>query len=85
MCSATGVTGAHVRYGTALGDQTQVVLDNNTSNPFAGDNHSEVQAFNSFSATKTDSVGNSNQVDVDVFQSSGLTNPAPYAFRLSRV
>ena len=64
---ATGVTGAHIRYGTAPGDQIEVVLDINTSNPYAGDNHSEVQAFSGFSVTKTDSVGNSNQVDVDVF------------------
>ena len=64
---ATGVTGAHVRYGAAPGDQTQVVLDINTSNPFGGDNHSEVQAFGGFGVVRTDSTGNANQVDVDFF------------------
>ena len=58
---AAGVTGAHVRYGTAPDDQTQVVLDINTSNPFAGDNHSEVQAFSGFGVVRTDSAGNANR------------------------
>src|SRR5215831_37989 len=37
---ATGVTGAHVRYGLTAGDSNSVVLDITTSNPFAGDNSS---------------------------------------------
>jgi hypothetical protein len=64
---ATGVTGARIRYGLTPGDPTSVVLDITTSNPFAGGNHSEVQALNGFSSTKADSVGNSNQVDIDLF------------------
>lgn len=62
---ATGVTGATVHYGLVAGDPT-VALEIITSNPFGGDNHSEVQAFNGLSVTKRDSVGNANQVDLDV-------------------
>lgn len=70
--AATGVTGAHVRYGIAPGVPEQVVLDISTSNPFIGSNHSEVQAFNGFGVVKTDSVGNANQVDVDFFAQEDL-------------
>jgi hypothetical protein len=64
---ATGVTGAHIRYGLAAGDASSLVLDITTSNPFVGDNSSDAQGTNGFSVTKTDSVGNANQVDVDFF------------------
>ena len=67
--AGTGVTGARVRYGLTAGDPNSVVLDISTSNPFFGDNHSETQGSNGFGVTKTDSTGNSNQVDVDLFQS----------------
>jgi hypothetical protein len=66
--AGTGVTGARVRYGLTAGDPNSVVLDISTSNPFFGDNHSETQGSNGFGVTKTDSTGNSNQVDVDLFQ-----------------
>jgi hypothetical protein len=71
---AAGVTGAHVRYGAATGDATQVLLDINTSNPFVGDNHSEVQAFSGFGVVRTDSGGNSNQVDVDFVAQGSAPN-----------
>jgi hypothetical protein len=48
-----------------------VALDISTSNPFIGDNSSQVQAMNGFGAVRTDSTGNANQVDVDLFVSNG--------------
>jgi hypothetical protein len=67
---ATGVTGAHVRYGLTAGDPSSLVLDINTSNPFAGDNTSSAVGVNGFGAVRTDSTGNANQVDVDFFVQS---------------
>jgi hypothetical protein len=64
---ATGVTGAHIRYGLTPADPTSVVLDITTSNPFAGGNHSEVSPVNGFRLTKRDSEGDSNQVDIDFY------------------
>ncbi|SRR5208337_5346580 len=66
---ATGVTGAHVRYGLTAGDPNSLVLDIVTSNPYVGGNSSQAQGVNGFSAVSTDSAGNANQVDVDVFSS----------------
>jgi hypothetical protein len=63
---ATGVTGAHIRYGLTAGDPNSVVLDITTSNPYVGGNSSQAQGTNGFTATSTDSTGNSNQVDVDI-------------------
>ena len=67
---ATGVTGAHVRYGLAAGDLNSLVLDITTSNPFVGDNSSDAQGTNGFGAVRTNSTGNANQVDVDFFVSN---------------
>jgi hypothetical protein len=67
---ATGVTGAHIRYGANAGDPNSVVLDITSSNPFAGDNSSSAQGVNGFGAVRTDSTGNANQVDVDLFVSN---------------
>ena len=72
----TGVTGAHIRYAFSQpvqGADPEVVLDINTSNPFAGSNHAEVQAFNAegvnFNTVNRVSVGDSNEVDIDFFTS----------------
>jgi len=67
---ASGVTGAHVRYGLTAGDSSSVVLDITTSNPFVGDNSSSAQGMSGFNVVSTDSTGNANQVDVDLVVSN---------------
>jgi hypothetical protein len=65
---ATGVTAADVRFGLSPSDGT-VALRIVTSNPFAGDNSMSAEADQDrdLVVNATSSVGNANQVDVDVF------------------
>jgi hypothetical protein len=72
LIEALKTTGAHIRYGLAAGnsDSSNLVLDITTSNAFIDGKKSDAQGTNGFSTTKTDSVGNQNQVDVDFFVSN---------------
>ena len=66
---ATGVTGADVRFGFSPSD-SDYCLRIVTSNPYAGDNSAQADAQGGITVKSTFSVGNTNQVDVDVYSSS---------------
>lgn len=64
---ATGVTGASVRFSDTPGDGTWC-LQISTSNPYAGKNHSSTTSACGFNVNPpVTSVGNHNEVYVDVF------------------
>lgn len=63
---ATGVTDADVRFGFAPSDADHC-LRIVTSNPFIGSNHAEAHGYRGLTVTCSYSVGNHNQVDVDVY------------------
>lgn len=65
----TGVTGADVTFGLSPSDQN-VCLHIVTSNPYAGDNTGTADASNGLTATASISVGNTSQLDVDVYSAS---------------
>jgi hypothetical protein len=65
----TGVTGADVRFGFSPSD-SDYCLRIVSSNPYAGDNSTQPDAQKGITVKSTFSVGNSNQVDVDVYASS---------------
>ena len=65
---ATGVTGADVRFGFSPSD-SDYCLRIVSSNPYAGDNSLEADAQGGIIVKSTSSVGNSNQVDADVYSS----------------
>jgi hypothetical protein len=64
---ATGVTKAHVTFGLDPSDNT-IAVEIVTSNPYIGDNSaSATSPEDLFTVRMSFSVGNANQVDVDVF------------------
>jgi hypothetical protein len=63
------VTGADVRFGFSPSD-SDYCLRIVSSNPYAGDNSAQADAQGGITVKSTFSVGNSNQVDVDVYASS---------------
>jgi len=65
----TGVTGADVRFGFSPSD-SDYCLRIVSSNPYAGDNSAQADGQGGITVKSTFSVGNSNQVDVDVYASS---------------
>jgi hypothetical protein len=65
----TGVTGADVRFGFRP-SRSDYCLRIVTSNPYAGDNSAQADAQGGITVNSTFSVGNSNQVDADVYSSS---------------
>ena len=66
---ATGVTGADVRFGFSPSD-SDYCLRIVSSNPYGGDNSAQADGQGGITVKSTFSVGNSNQVDVDVYASS---------------
>lgn len=66
--AATGVTGADVSFGLNPTDTT-AALEIITSNPFIGDNTGVANTAEGLTANSSNSVGNANEFDVDVFSS----------------
>ena len=71
---ATGVTDADIRFGLSPSDQA-FALRIVTSNPFAGDNSMSAEADQdqNLVVNATSSVGNTNEVDADVFRTDQNT------------
>ncbi|SPE26910.1 conserved hypothetical protein [Acidobacteriia bacterium SbA2] len=65
----TGVTGADVRFGLNPSD-SDYCLRIVTSNPYAGDNTMSADAAEGLTVRATISVGNTSQVDADVYAAS---------------
>jgi hypothetical protein len=64
--AGTGVTGASVRFGLSP-TADAAALEISTSNPFVGDNTGVANSADGLTARSSVSVGNANEMDVDVF------------------